>query len=1783
MHSIKCRLLVLSAVLLLLLAPNVSADENHVDIMYIGFSNEALAAASITNQYNDSINYTYLPGYDPSFTTVSPELLTARDSGLLESQDVIICDMLSAGIYSEVDSVFSNAHASGTTFISFRSDLHKDYLDYYYGGEEKNVTFCYYFNNMGKEYPQLRNAEKLLVHLARDYASCPEITDAWPTINITYIGFPNEGLDTASLTNQYSEFISYSFLPAYDSSFEDASPELLAARDSGFLESQDVIICDMFSDGIYSKVDGVFSNAHASGTTFISFRSDLHKDYLDYYYDSKDNSTFSNYFENMGKEYHLLENAEKLLIYLSKEYGNNTELTDGWELTGGSSVTIPSMGIYHNGSDVRYFSNLQEYLEWYSTASEGHRVYDRNKPTIGIWFHRDFIGEGNLEPVDALIGDIESKGCNVIAGFDTFDDVQDFYCDANGTPLVQCMISYKSFGLCQNNSRTPSAYEYGINQLKLLNVPVLKAIAVTESDVASDANRGIPSSAVSRETLGPDRDGIFEYIYIARNVKDETGVSHPRAIPSQINWIVNRSINWAELKLKGNQDKNVALIYYNYPPGKDNIGASYLNTVQSMQDLLVRMESDKDYTVRDLPENATELLDRIQSHGRNVGSWAPGELKVLVEAGIESGDMVFLPVETYRQWFESELPQELRDSVLEEWGTPWEGDLDPEKSPMIWENETGRYVVIPTVRYGNIWLMPQPSRGFMQNENAMYHSSILPPTHQYIAFYLWLNKNNEWQPDALVHVGTHGTHEWLPGSAYGMNRTGDWAPLLLQDLPNIYPYIVANVGEGLTAEYRGNALIIDHLTPTLERGGLHGKLGKLESDIQSYYKPGITDELRKSYWQSIISEMVELNLDVDLDVSESELEELKSNQTLFEVFLKNELHEYLEDISEENIPYGMHVLGENPEVRDIEVQRNSLCSLIRKIMGESFETNVTETFGPEASGKIDALLSEVIVNDTNPVNAQDIIFGSNSSSVTPDLEAGLTYRASLPEMKPGEMNSTLMKMLGPSYLDNLTGAFYSNVTEYPSGIPADDGRPDTLVWEVVVNCTKPIQAQDLVYGSKNSSVTLDLKKGLLYRDEILDLYRDEMSLMVRSMLGSSFEEAVTVFYSGPEYPLGMPADDRKVDWMVWELVSNNTTPVDAQDLVFGYNDSSVNSELEAGLEYRDSLAASAQEMDMVLSALEAGFIPPGPGRDPVLNPDSVPTGRNFYSVDPELYPSEAAWNLAVNLTNTLLVDYYNNHNGTFPSKVSFSRFGVEFIRDEGTVEAEILYLLGIKPEWDENGKVKKLTEANVMSDSEMYALLPKSLQDNMTAVGRPRIDIVYATAGIRDAFPDKIKMIDGAVKLANNATEGDYTNYVYENSQAIYEALNGTYDSETARKLSTMRCFAVRDGTYEIGVSNAIGASGTWDNEEDIANVYLDKMGYAYGEDFWGISCRDLLEGNLKTVDASVHSDSSNLYDTLDNDDFFQYFGGMNLATRYLSGKTPDMYVSDTRDREAGGCGMVSLDEYFNTNLRSRYLNEEWINGMKESGYAGGWMMSEFVNNLWGWEVCDPDLVDDSTWEMVYDTYINDPDMKEWFKENCPHAYQSITARMLETTRKENANGEKYWGADEEILNALINEYVKSVVEDGVTCCHHTCGNPLLDEYVKGMMSVAGVSQELQDAYNKKITEATDSPASTSTSSPSKRSSSGNRGSSTPVVMSANKTTAKETDAGYGTDTPDAPESSSSSKADPYVEGYEMQKEAVDGSEGGSSMSFSGADIVGALFVLACLGGIYLGFRKKKL
>ncbi|MCQ1536264.1 cobaltochelatase subunit CobN [Methanosarcina sp. KYL-1] len=680
---------------------------------------------------------------------------------------------------------------------------------------------------------------------------------------------------------------------------------------------------------------------------------------------------------------------------------------------------------------------------------------------------------------------------------------------------------------------------------------------------------------------------------------------------------------------------------------------------------------------------------------------------------------------------------------------------------------------------------------------------------------------------------------------------------------------------------------------------------------------------------------------------------------------------------------------------------------------------------------------------------------------------------------------------------------------------------------------------------------------------------DELVGMVNSMLGQPFEAHVE-FCFDPALSGYNNSDEAEFALLECVLLQGSS-PAGAQAFVLNCGENStLTADLETAGAYAALLAGGKDEINQVLKALDGRFIEPNAGGDPVRDPDTLPSGRNFYSFDPEEIPSEEAWILGTEMADEMLGQYRESHNGSYPQKVAYVLWAGETTRNEGVMEAQILYLLGVKPDFeDEDEDFDSYDDLVFIPDEEL---------------GRPRIDVMVQISGLyRDTYPNNIRLIDYAVRTVCDGSEfpgtEEYPNYVLENTKTLASELNKTLQNETLSwQVATLRIFGPADGAYGTGMSNVVSASNTWNDTDELAELYISKMSNAYGEYIWGESLADFtgceeLENeafftdNLRDVEVTLHSRSSNTYGVLDTDEFFQYLGGLNLAVKYASGgEYPESFIFNLR--EPGSEMVETLGSFLEKELYARYFNPTWIEGMQQNGYAGAAEMADFLENLWGWEAVNPDLISDDVWNRVYQTYVGDQELSDWLKDSNPYAYQAITARMLETALKGN------WDASDEVLKSLAAEYAESVVNDGVTCCHHTCGNPTLNSYVAGLVSVPGFSDAIEAATKQQLEQ----------DKPEKHSSSGNKGSSTPVVRSAegSNQTLVQSDAGYGVDSPEPAPAVPKSADSNYVEGYEMTKESVENEDEGG-ISFSGADIVGTLFVLVAAGGIYLGMRKKKM
>jgi cobaltochelatase CobN len=485
----------------------------------------------------------------------------------------------------------------------------------------------------------------------------------------------------------------------------------------------------------------------------------------------------------------------------------------------------------------------------------------------------------------------------------------------------------------------------------------------------------------------------------------------------------------------------------------------------------------------------------------------------------------------------------------------------------------------------------------------------------------------------------------------------------------------------------------------------------------------------------------------------------------------------------------------------------------------------------------------------------------------------------------------------------------------------------------------------------------------------------------------------------------------------------------------------LSAEMDARIVY-----SAARELDSLVNGLNGRFLPVGSGGEPIRNPDAYPTGKNFYGIDPEKVPKRAAWELGVRLADEMLAKHLEE-NGAYPEKVSFVIWGDETMRHEGVIESQIFHLLGTRPIWDERDKVVDIE------------IIPSAL------LGRPRIDIVIASAA-EGMFHNVTLLMDKAVQQVKMIEEAE--NYVRDHYLATRSALIELgYSEDDADRRAGVRIFDEPPGTYNLNTSDIVQASGSWDSDIGIGDDYLRKMGHGFGNGFWGEPMEDVFRLALEGTEKVVHSSSTMLYGALDNDDFYMYMGGLTSAIRNLGGEEPALVVANTRDPSRPE--MTSIAKFIGTEFRSRYVNPTWIEGMKREGYAGAGEMRAFVEYLWGWDATVTDSINDAMWQETFEAYVEDKhnlELAEFFDAVSPFAYQDLTARMIETVRKE------YWTAAEETLTTLLREYIESVNAHGVGCAEHTCGNPLLLEFVIESALEAGIPVPDVEAFEAAMEQA---------------------------------------------------------------------------------------------------------------
>jgi cobaltochelatase CobN len=1104
-----------------------------------------------------------------------------------------------------------------------------------------------------------------------------------------------------------------------------------------------------------------------------------------------------------------------------------------------------------------------------------------------------------------------------------------------------------------------------------LNVPVFKGIRVTELNSAlyDLSSQGLPADSVHYRIAMPELQGIGQAhvlaLAAATDIDDITGaqVSKTEPVDIEITRLVSRIQKWFTLQEKANQDKKVAIVFYNHPPGRHNIGADNLNVPESLWQMLNELKQ-QGYDLgpkEHFPVSAEALLDLLQQKAVNL----PEDAKALQEM---SGLIHNMTADSYQAWFttlpepvQKEMQQgplgfmhqriehflfgkghdyllalsqperqriltelyEMMDATMHDLHHALDGirhkgreralnlleqleeayvvlieaqkaDINiynkskkttaswqqadklqhailtmqiegirgwgeaPGKT-MVWNNK----LLIPGVQLGNVFLGPQPPRGWELNEELLHANMSFPPPHQYLAFYKYLAK--DFSADALVHVGRHSTYEFLPKRGVGLSAI-DYPSIVVQDIPSIYPYIVDGVGEGIQAKRRGIAIMVDHLTPPLAITELYDGLLQLRQLIESA-EAASDESTQKKAIKALRHKIDVLNLRDELIASMDE-ELVVRGVGFSEVdddFLLHEVGHYLTHLQEEFMPLGLHVFG-------------------RDWAQESIDT----------------------------------------------------------------------MMISMADGDNLKD-----------------------------------QDQHLI------------------------------------------QQALT--------------------------------------------------------------ASPKAEMSAFINALNGGFVAPGKGNDPIRTPAALPTGRNFYALDGSLLPTQLGVEIGQQLAqkaraeNKVVFKKNTVDANTFAEKEAIILWASDAVRDEGAMIAFGLDMLGIKPVWNSRGIIKSLE------------LLP--LDEQRTE----RRDVLFTSSGLfRDLYGSQLELLDKSVLLALAASRetinqqypaltlmlmqalksvADLVDTLDLEAETVWDneslaqnliARNWVYEAKAlliahpdvdvnilARQAS-LRVFGTAPGAYGAGVNRLAERSGAWDDRKQLGEVFIKRMGHAYGIESVGLNsgagAQDLFKAQLNNVGNTYLGRASNLYGLIDNNDAFDYLGGLNLAIETITGEQPDSFVISHANSQ--NLKMDPLQVALLGELRGRFLNRQWIEPLMKEGYAGARTMgSEFVEYLWGWQVTSPEIIQSWVWEEVKSVYVDDSlnvGLDEFLADSHNvHVQTNILAVMLVAIDK------GFWQTDDATKQQLAEAFAKNIIEKGIPGSGHTHANHPVYDFVKPLLD-AGQAQQLE-------------------------------------------------------------------------------------------------------------------------
>lgn len=1137
--------------------------------------------------------------------------------------------------------------------------------------------------------------------------------------------------------------------------------------------------------------------------------------------------------------------------------------------------------------------------------------------------------------------------------------------------------------------------DYFVEFLKQKNIPLFSPLNINRltTDWEND-KQGMNGGFMSQSIVTPEIDGaIRPYVVFGQRINKE-GLQEVYGIPDRMESFVESVQGYVNLKNKKNSSKRIAIFYFK-GPGQNALTASGMEVVPSLYNLLVRLKNEG-YNVGKLPANPQELAKMIQAQGAVFGTYAEGAYTKF----LQSGHPALVTAQQFAGWTQKALSKKMIKEMNQLYGS------FPGK---YMATDDGK-LAVARLQFGNVALLPQVMAGVGGDSFKIVHGTDQAPPYTYVASYLWARYG--FSADALIHFGTHGSLEYTPRKQVALG-SNDWSDRLIGVVPHLYIYTIGNVGEAMIAKRRTYAQTQSYLTPPFKESELRQTYKQLSDAIQSYEKKASAEQSLK-----VKALTVKMGIARELGLDAKQMNKPYSADEIARV------ENFAEELANEKITGKLYTLGVPYDNDDVRTSVYAMATdpiaygmlAVDKLKGraqegvEKHKQLFDRLYLSKARNTVTQLLGSASVSDE---------YICRYVGITPaELQMARKVEAMQAAPDPIQMMMQMADQMGGAKEAKPKKVDHRTVSELRAAKVSHKKKIPQMSREAFEKMEQTGRFPDKMMEA--------IKKGQKWYQE--DLKKAKMAKAGKGKASQkSSKDKGMMMSKAPKYT--------------------------RQQIHLAQAITTVEHALQNVGKYSEALRQSPlNEMSSLMNALNGGFTAPSPGGDLIVNPNTLPTGRNLFSINVENTPSEDAWEKAKELCDNTIKMYCERHKGEYPRKVSYTLWSSEFIETEGATIAQILYMLGVEPVRDAFGRVTDLR------------LIPSK------QLGRPRIDVVVQTSGqLRDLAASRLFLINKAIEMAANAKGDKYDNLVKagvtESERVLVE--KGMSPKE-AREVSMYRVFGGVNGNYGTGIQEMVTAGDRWDKESQIAEVYMNNMGAYYGDEKnWETVRKAAFEAALTRTDVVVQPRQSNTWGALSLDHVYEFMGGMNLAVRNVTGKDPDAYLADYRNHS--NMRMQEVKEAIGIEGRTTIFNPAYIKEKMKGGASSASTFAEIVTNTYGWNVMKPKAIDKEMWDEIYNVYVKDKyhlGTKEFFDKQNPAALMEMTAVMMESARK------GMWKATPQQLKDIAKLHTETVNKYKPSCSGFVCDNAKLRNYIASKTDAASAKEYQQNVEQIRDAEA---------------------------------------------------------------------------------------------------------------